>query len=177
MAGTVSGGAPRAHRHEHLIRCPETPSVERGPERLRGGLPVSGAASVRRCTRPSVGQSLREQGGRRSAADWRPPGRREQRGDEALKDAPERGYGPVDGCGTRPVQRYRCCRRAVAVALRAHRRSAEGRSLVPLGGAGIEAWKSAHLFNQIVSLLPRNRLFLGGSHASELRKKADSGEE
>ena len=64
-----------------------------------------------------------------------------------------------------------------AVALKAHRRSAEGRSLVPLSGAGIEVWKSAHLFNQIVSLLPRDRLFLGGSHASELRKKADSGEE
>ena len=81
------------------------------------------------------------------------------------------------GCGTRPVQRYRCCRRAVAVAGKAHRRSVEGPAFVPLGGAGIEAWKSAHLFNQIVSLLPRNRLFLGGSHASELRRKADSGEE
>jgi hypothetical protein len=62
MAGTVSGGAPRAHRHEHLIRCPEAPSVERGPEQLRGGLPVSQAGGVRRCNRLSVRQRLREEG-------------------------------------------------------------------------------------------------------------------
>ena len=51
-------GDPRPRRSVTACRR-QAPSVERGPERLRGGLPVSQAAGVRRCTRSSVGQGLR----------------------------------------------------------------------------------------------------------------------
>jgi len=66
-AGAVAKGRPASSKEAPTITVSsdnrqQAPSAERGPERLRRGLPVGPAAGVRRCNWPSVRQSLREEG-------------------------------------------------------------------------------------------------------------------
>ena len=54
--------ATRAQQGSTYDNRQQAPSDERGPERLRGGLPIGQAAGVHPCNRPSVRQSFREEG-------------------------------------------------------------------------------------------------------------------
>jgi len=148
---------------------------------------VGRSAGARRCNQLSVRQSLRKQGGRRSAADRRERSeRREQRGDEALKKRP----GARLWAGGWALARLGwCCRRRGPQKER--------------GGTGPRAtrWGRNHGLGLSTSLRKSRRLscfrgspfrgisfrggvsslehcLLGGlSQASELRRRADSGEE
>jgi hypothetical protein len=125
MAGTVSGGAPRAPRRSIYGSRQQAPTARRGPERLCGGLPVGRAAGARLCNRPSAGQGLRQKGGRPSAAD---------RSELVSAGSSEGTRIEIKRPGARLWAVGVCAIASVAVALKAHRRSAEGPALVPLGG-------------------------------------------
>jgi hypothetical protein len=69
MAGTVAERATRAHEEASPLAAGRPQALNEDLKRLRGGLPNGQAGGVRHCNRPSVRQGLREQGGRRSAAE------------------------------------------------------------------------------------------------------------
>ena len=114
-ASTVAVSRPQAS-NEDLSDCAEAcPSAKQPVFTIAPGL--------------QRGSAFGKREGRRSAADRRPSGRREQRGDEALRKAPERGCGPLLGVGASRL----------VLSQKAHRRSAEGTGPHRPGASGRSA--------------------------------------
>lgn len=134
---SVSEGAPCAQQRSGSVPHQQAPSVERGPERLCGGLRSRRASCLRHCNPPAREARPTERGGRRSAAE-RVASRRRLHLQRRPRSMPVSAFGRASSEGTRigikmprsaavgqssgvaiarcGGSRFRCCLRAVAVA-------------------------------------------------------------